>query len=90
MTSCGWFSMIKKKKDMKEIEKVEKQKDEFCDTFYTNSAKKHLNRILETYNRKPHHSFEQSLNSIKNIGLYDPCADNLNYLKHMRWVSMRY
>ncbi len=70
-------------------EHAEEIEDDFYDHYYTNCARIHLNRILTTYNRDPQDSFEKSLNSVKNIGLYEPYADNLNYLKHMRWVSKR-
>lgn len=74
--------------DVKRTEKIEKLNDAFYDKHYTNSAKNHLNKVLEMYNRETQESFEKSLDSVKNIGLYKPCADNINYLKHMRWVSM--
>lgn len=90
MNTCGLFSLFKNMNKKKDIEKMEKLRDEYYDNYYTVSATKHLNRVLKTYNRKTHHSFENSLNSIKNIGLFEPCADNLNYLKHMRWVSIKY
>lgn len=70
-------------------EQIEKLKDELYECYYTNAAKNHLNVILETYNRQTQSSFEKSLNNVKSIGLYEPCADSINYLKHMRWVSMK-
>lgn len=71
------------------IEQIEKLKDKYYDKYYTDCAKKHLNNILKTYNRKTQYSFEKSLTAVKNIGLYDPCADNINYLRNMRWVSIK-
>jgi inhibitor of KinA sporulation pathway (predicted exonuclease) len=80
---------FKKQKDAKLTEEMEKLKDDFHEQYYTNRAKTHLNRILETYNRQSQQTYHTSLNSIKNLGLFNPCADNINYLKHMRWVSVK-
>lgn len=77
----------KEKFDAKRNEETEKLKDDFYDQYYTDCAKKHLNRILVTYNRESQESYNSSLDSIKNIGLFNPCADSINYLKTMRWVS---
>lgn len=89
MSNIGFLTMCKKMYNIRRNEQLEKLKDKFYDHYYTNSAKNHLNRILETYHRKKQESYDNSLKSIKNIGLYEPCADNINYLKHMRWVSMK-
>lgn len=80
---------FKKQKDAKRNEEMEKIKDEIFDEYYTFRATSHLNRILETYNRQSQKTYHSSLDSIKNLGLFNPCADNINYLKHMRWVSVK-
>lgn len=67
---------------------IEKLKDTFYDEYYKNCAKNYLNKILKTYNREVQHSFEESLDSIKAIGLFEPHADSLSYLKNMRHISM--
>lgn len=90
MNTCGLFTSFKNMINKKQIEQIEKLKDEYYYNHYTDSATKHLNRILKTYNRQTHQSFDKSLSSVRNIGLYEPCADNIKYLKHMRWVSIKY
>lgn len=73
----------------KRQEQIEKLKDQFYDYHYTNCAKNHLNRLLRTYNRRPQLSFEKSLESVQRVGLYVPYADSINYLKNMRWISIK-
>lgn len=80
---------LRQRKDTRRTEQLEKLKDDFHEHYYTECAKKHINRILDTYNRERQESFQTSLESIKNLGLFNPCADNIKYLKHMRWVSMK-
>jgi hypothetical protein len=89
MSILRCLPIFKNTNSVKRNEHIEKLKDEFYDSYYTNCAKNHLNRILKTYNRKSHHSFEKSLNAVKHIGLYQPCSDSINYLKNMRWVSTK-
>lgn len=87
MGICG-SSFDCKDLNTKNNEHIEKCRDTYYEYYYTQCAKNHLNRILKTYNRNTQDTFEKSLASVKNIGLYQPCADNLNYLKNMRYVSM--
>lgn len=88
MSIRGFLLKIKNMINTIKKAKIEKLNDTFYDQYYTNCAKNYLNKILETYNREVQHSFEESLNSIKAIGLFEPHADSLNYLKNMRRVSM--
>jgi GH15 family glucan-1,4-alpha-glucosidase len=80
---------LKKQKDNRRNEKIEKLKDDLYDHYYTKYARNHLNRILQSYNRQPQNTYQSSLDSIQNIGLFNPCSDNIKYLKHMRWVSVK-
>jgi len=81
---------LKRHRDIKRNEQIEKLKDKYYDSYYTNNAKNHLNKILESYNRPSQNTYESSLEYIKNIGLYEPCSDNIKYLKNMRWASLKY
>lgn len=81
---------FRRQRQIKRSEKIERLKDEYYDVYYTNCAKIHINKVLESYNRPSHNTYQSSLDSLKNIGLYNPCSDNINYLKHMRWASLKY
>jgi hypothetical protein len=89
MSIRRFISSITDAYNVKRNEQIEKFKDQYYDHYYTDCAKNHLNKILETYNRKTQHSFDKSLKSVKRIGLYEPCADNIKYLKNMRWISTK-
>lgn len=80
---------LKKQRDNRRNEQIEQLKDDLYDHYYTKFARNHLNKILQSYHRQPQKSYQSSLDSIQDIGLFNPCADNINYLKHMRWVSVK-
>lgn len=84
------LDFFERHRDKKRHEEIEKLKDKYFEIYYTNSAKNHLNCILESYDRPTQNTYQSSLDYIKAIGLYEPCSDNVNYLKHMRWASLKY
>lgn len=73
---------------MRELEQLEKFKDAYYDGYYTMLACNHMNHIMTHYNREPQHdSFVDSLKKFKKVGLFEPCADNILYLKRLHHIS---
>ena len=81
------LSFFKKYRTTLKNEAIEKFKDDYFEEHYTNCARMHLNKILYLYNRETQETYDDSLNYIKELGLFNPYADSINYLKNMRHIS---
>jgi molybdopterin converting factor small subunit len=76
-----------KYRELTKHEAIEKVKDKYFEQHYTNCARMHLNKVLYVYNRETQETYDESLNYIKELGLFTPYADSIKYLKTMRYIS---
>lgn len=73
--------------ELSKHEAIEKLNDKYFEQHYTNCARMHLNKVLNVYNRETQETYDESLDYIKELGLFTPYADSINYLKTMRYIS---